>query len=312
MKISAFCATTNALKFNYPVIESIRSFLAIVDELVVIDGGSTDGTLEAIRSIGDPKVRIICDEDTKWEEDWTYSRMSHNFNRGYEECTGDVVFKFDIDWIYKADPQKKFKDYCELMQSRGKLALQANKIHYVILDRHFTKKDSPFLVFKRNCESRGFKIKWGLDMEQWGWGNIPIIHKFTENGTNFGHKIANVDMDAIVGEIHAYDFSFMNEEQLKELRYRNYYALTKQAHLEYGKVTVRKPIATPERVRGDREYVYDLWKGETRANFERRQSIVPLDYHSVHIREKVRTIKPDMFGYNAFGIINEKCSYGYL
>ncbi len=291
MKISAFCDTTNSLKFNYPVIESIKSFLPIVDELVVIDGGSTDGTIEAINGIGSPKIRVISDADTKWEEDWTYSRMSHNFNRGYEECTGNVVFKFDVDWIYKEDPKKDFR----------------NKIHYLLVDRYFTKQESPFLVIKRNCENRGFKIKWGLDMEQWGWGNIPIIYKFTENGTNFGHKIAKGDMDMIAGEIHAYDFSFMNEEQLKEIRYRNYYALTKQAALSYQKIEVRKPIASPERVKDDREY--DLWKEESRGNFSRRQTLVPIEYHSKYIQEKVKALKPDMFGYNAFGTIYERTSY---
>ena len=72
--ISFFTLTTNALKWQFPVEECIRSVLPYADEIVIVDGGSTDGTIEALEKIS-KKVRVINDETTKWEDNWIYWRM---------------------------------------------------------------------------------------------------------------------------------------------------------------------------------------------------------------------------------------------
>lgn len=64
MKVSGFSFVKNALIYDYPVVEAIRSILPICDEVVVAVGKSDDETLELIRNI-DPKVRII---ETEWDE----------------------------------------------------------------------------------------------------------------------------------------------------------------------------------------------------------------------------------------------------
>ena len=58
MKISGFTFVRNAVKYDYPVVESIRSILPVVDEFVVSVGDSEDKTLELIESIGSPKIKI--------------------------------------------------------------------------------------------------------------------------------------------------------------------------------------------------------------------------------------------------------------
>ena len=59
MKISAFTFIKNGMILGFPFRESIRSVLPIVDEFVVNVGDSDDDTLEKIKEIGDPKIRII-------------------------------------------------------------------------------------------------------------------------------------------------------------------------------------------------------------------------------------------------------------
>ena len=58
MKISGFTFVRNAVKYDYPVVESIQSILPIVDEFVVSVGNSDDNTLQLIESIGSPKIKI--------------------------------------------------------------------------------------------------------------------------------------------------------------------------------------------------------------------------------------------------------------
>ena len=309
LKISGFCLTTNAIERKYPFLESIKSFLPVVDELVVIDGGSTDGTREAIQAIGDPKIRIICDEDTKWEQDWFYSRMSHNFNRGWEECTGDVVFKFDVDWVFHEekigiiDKRYNFRSDCESMAKRGKCMLQMSKLNHILVDRYYIKKKTPFLVFRENCKMRGFNVKWGLDIDKWGYGNIPIIGRYQEQGIWFGHKLANQDMDLSMATVHIYDFSFADQETIKELRYRNFNAMVKQSHLKYYQAPISK-IMPLENV--NPEYVFREWKELITTNFkERLQYQVSLGKHPMVMQEKIKAMTPEMFGYGAFGWLGE-------
>lgn len=59
MKISGFTFVKNAVKYDYPVVESIRSLLPLVDEMVVNLGDSEDNTNELIGSIGSDKLKIV-------------------------------------------------------------------------------------------------------------------------------------------------------------------------------------------------------------------------------------------------------------
>jgi hypothetical protein len=59
MKISGFTFVKNAVKYEYPVVASIRSLLPIVDEMIVCLGDSEDETNKLIESIDSEKIKII-------------------------------------------------------------------------------------------------------------------------------------------------------------------------------------------------------------------------------------------------------------
>ena len=64
VKVSGFTIVRNAIKLDFPVEASIRSILPICDEVVVNVGRSEDETLELVRSIEDPRIRIL---ETEWD-----------------------------------------------------------------------------------------------------------------------------------------------------------------------------------------------------------------------------------------------------
>lgn len=66
VRISGFTFVRDAVRLDYPIEESIRSALPIVDEYIVNVGDCSDNTLEVIRSIGDPRIKII---ETDWNPD---------------------------------------------------------------------------------------------------------------------------------------------------------------------------------------------------------------------------------------------------
>ena len=68
--VSGFTLARNAIKLDFPVEASIRSILPLCDEVVVNVGRSEDDTLELIRAIDDPRIRII-------ESEWDFGRGYH-------------------------------------------------------------------------------------------------------------------------------------------------------------------------------------------------------------------------------------------
>jgi hypothetical protein len=65
MRIVGFTFIKNAIKYDYPIAEAIRSILPICDEVVVAVGKSEDNTLELVSSIDPNKMKII---ETIWDE----------------------------------------------------------------------------------------------------------------------------------------------------------------------------------------------------------------------------------------------------
>lgn len=65
MKVSGFTFIKNALIYDYPIEEAIKSILPICDEVIVAVGKSDDETLKLIQSINPNKIKIV---ETEWDE----------------------------------------------------------------------------------------------------------------------------------------------------------------------------------------------------------------------------------------------------
>lgn len=66
MKVCGFSFIRNAIKFDYPITEAIRSVLPVCDAFVIAVGKSEDKTLDLIHSINNKKINII---ETEWDND---------------------------------------------------------------------------------------------------------------------------------------------------------------------------------------------------------------------------------------------------
>ena len=102
MKVSGFTFCRNMVRYDYPIIESIRSILPIVDEFIVNVGRCDDGTLELIQSIGDPKIRIV---ESVWDETLRTGGLiySQQTNISLAACTGDWAFYLQADEVIHED-----------------------------------------------------------------------------------------------------------------------------------------------------------------------------------------------------------------
>lgn len=103
MKVSGFSICRNAVKFDYPIVEAIRSALPIVDEFIVNVGQSDDGTLDLIRSIASEKIRIV---ESIWDDSMKKDGLlfSHETNVALSRCTGDWALYLQADEVlHEAD-----------------------------------------------------------------------------------------------------------------------------------------------------------------------------------------------------------------
>lgn len=102
MKISGFTIVRNAIKYGYPVEQSLRSLLPLVDELVVGVGDSEDATWDVVAGVGDPKLKPF---RTVW--DMTQREgglvLSQQTNIALARCSGDWAVYLQCDELLHED-----------------------------------------------------------------------------------------------------------------------------------------------------------------------------------------------------------------
>ena len=118
MKVSGFSFIRNAIKYDYPIVESIKSILPICDEFVIAVGESDDKTNELIQSINSPKIKII---DTVWDDslrkggevlaketDKAFSEVAEDSDWAFYIQGDEVIHEKYLDEI--KNKMQKFKD----------------------------------------------------------------------------------------------------------------------------------------------------------------------------------------------------------
>ncbi len=95
--ISGFTFVHNALDGGYPLICAIEAVYPQVDELLIVEAESTDGTREMLEKYKDshPKIRII---DGKWE--YSAEGCLTKLHAMHTECKGDVILAFEADEVF--------------------------------------------------------------------------------------------------------------------------------------------------------------------------------------------------------------------
>jgi len=95
MKVCGFTIVKNAVKFDYPVVEAIRSILPVCDKFIVAVGDCNDGTRELIGSIDPGKVEII---DTVWDPELKEGGrvLSSETNKAFDAIPAEYDWCFYI------------------------------------------------------------------------------------------------------------------------------------------------------------------------------------------------------------------------
>lgn len=132
MKIAGFSFVRNAIKYDYPIVEAITSILPICDEFIVAVGNSEDGTLELIKSIQSPKIKII---ETVWDD---------SLREGGKVLAieTDKAFEYiskDMDWcFYLQGDECVHEKYLETIKKEMEINLKNKNVEGLLFHyKHF-------------------------------------------------------------------------------------------------------------------------------------------------------------------------------
>lgn len=92
IKVSVCVATYNGEKFIKEQINSILNQLAKIDEVIISDDSSSDRTVEIIKAINDPRIKIF--------ENNEFRSPIYNFGNALSKADGDIIFLADQDDIW--------------------------------------------------------------------------------------------------------------------------------------------------------------------------------------------------------------------
>lgn len=109
MRVSGFTLVRNGTRFEYPFVESIRSMLPVVDELVVNVGVGDDDTLARVQELARAARVPVTVFESRWPLD-DPERMrsgmilSEQTNLALDRCTGDWCLYLQADEVlHEAD-----------------------------------------------------------------------------------------------------------------------------------------------------------------------------------------------------------------
>jgi len=109
--ISGYTTTKDCIRQAYPFEECIISMLGFCDQVVIVDGGSTDGTWERLEELSLEDDRIIIAQK---ERDWNHPRFAvfDGLQKAFARslCTGDWCWQQDSDEIVHEQDYEKMQE----------------------------------------------------------------------------------------------------------------------------------------------------------------------------------------------------------
>jgi len=126
-KIAGYTHVLNAESHGFPYIQSIKSMLGFCDEVVVVDGGSNDGTVEKINAIGDERVKLI-------EHLWDSNEPGMD---GLQKAFGRAMCSVSPDdflWQQDADEVVSERDYEKIKKLADAFPSDVDILHLPVVE----------------------------------------------------------------------------------------------------------------------------------------------------------------------------------
>lgn len=145
--ISVCIATYNGEKYIKTQLLSIMKQLQSHDEIIISDDGSCDKTIEIVKSLHSPLIKIFTNEG---EHGYT-----PNFENALRQAIGDIIFLSDQDDIWKDDKVKTVLQYMKRYDVVVSDATMLDESKKVIVESFFQLRH-PYQSFWGNLLKFGY------------------------------------------------------------------------------------------------------------------------------------------------------------
>lgn len=154
--LSGYTTIFNAERAQLPYKESIRSMLQACDEIIVMDGGSEDGTVEGVQELmqQDGRIRLM-----QSPYDYKFPLMDGSQKQlARMACTCPAVLQLDADELLPDNSGPWFREAARLLIERQPQAVMALPVINLVGD-------------EKHADCAGTPWKWRLSPNRRDWGH---------------------------------------------------------------------------------------------------------------------------------------------
>ncbi len=159
MRIVGCTLVADALTLEFPILEAIFSVLPLCDELIVNVGPSRDGTLDLVRSLDDPRVRIV---EGAWDRGLGSAMLAVETQRALDRARGDWAIYIQADEILHEEGLTRFRAALDRAQDDRRIeGLLVDFVHFygttdwVGASRRWYRREVRALRLSAGLQSRG-------------------------------------------------------------------------------------------------------------------------------------------------------------
>lgn len=120
--ISGYTTSLNCIEMEYPIELCIKSLLPFCSEVIVVDGGSTDGTVELLNkmSAADPRIKVFVEPVDFSNPRWAIHQDGYLKQKARSKCTGTYCWQTDSDEVVDPSSYDKIQFLPEILKHTGR------------------------------------------------------------------------------------------------------------------------------------------------------------------------------------------------
>ena len=245
---------------NYPYLEVVNMCLDLFDEILIVDGGTDDGSFDLL-----PKDNRIKIKQRLWPDDTSWDFLTQQYDFGLQNLTTDWQVKIDADFLFHENDLWQIREF--LYGHRDYKIVSFEKAAFNLVDRYRSKTKVGLAVNKKYFPN----IHWNIDDKYQDGEEVLEEETWIPSGI----------------KVYSYDNCFKTKENIKKTMYK----FAKAVYKKYGK---NWGYESPEAA-----LKFFVNMARTRLDAH-KQTEIPLEAHPKYIQEKIKNITEDRLGFSLF------------